>query len=390
MGGIYELNYHISMKKILFKKLLYDCLIFFLIALTSASIIIWVFQAVNFLDIMIEDGRSYKIYISYALLNFPKIISKILPFAVFFSFSYVLAKYEMNNELIVFWNNGVDKINLINFFIKFSIIITIVQILFTTFVVPKSQEIGRTFIRTSDIDFLDSFIKPKKFNDTIKDLTIYADKKDENGNLENIYLKKGGDNNFQITYAKRGKFKTKGNTKILALQEGQTINGANNKITNFNFSKFDLNLANLSSNTITSYKTQELSSKKLFLCAKNLTKNITKTLDKEKVITLNCNFKNLDNIFKELYKRLIIPTYLPILITISLVLIIKSKESVNYLNYRILIFLLGLLTIIFSEASIKLIGDDFVKNIKIFLLPAIIFLILYLSMFYKLRLKFKL
>ena len=47
------------MKKILFRKLLLDYMSFFLIALLSSSIIIWVFQAVNFLDIMIEDGRDY-------------------------------------------------------------------------------------------------------------------------------------------------------------------------------------------------------------------------------------------------------------------------------------------------------------------------------------------
>ena len=379
------------MKKILFRKLLADCLIFFLITLISASIIIWVFQAVNFLDIMIEDGRSYKVYISYAILNFPKIISKILPFSLFFSFCYVLAKYEINNELIVFWNNGVDKIVLINFFLKFSIVITLLQILLTTFVVPKSQELGRTFIRTSNIDFIDSFVKPKKFNDTIKDLTIYADKKDEGGNLENIYLKKGNEKNFQITYAKKGKFETKGGVKILALQDGQTINGVNNKITNFNFSKFDLNLSNIKSNAITSFKTQELSSKKIILCIKNLQNILTKNIDTDnnKIITLNCNFRNLNNLYKEIYKRIIIPTYLPILIIISLILIIKSKESTNYLNYRIFIFLLGLLTIIFSEATIKLISDDLIKNINIFFLPLIIFIIFYLSIFYNLKHKYK-
>jgi lipopolysaccharide export system permease protein len=378
------------MKKILFRKLLFDCLIFFFIALVSASIILWVFQAVNFLDIMIEDGRSHKVYISYALLNFPKIISKILPFSLFFSFSYVLAKYEMNNELIVFWNNGVDKIKLINFFLKFSILIALLQILFTTFVVPKTQEIGRTFIRTSNIDFLDSFVKPKKFNDTIKDLTIYADNKDENGNLENIYLKKGSDKSFQITYAKKGKFETRGGVKILALEEGQTVNGINNKITNFNFSRFDLNLSDISSNTITEYKTQEVSTRKLILCIKNLREYMSKKSDQDKIITLNCNLRNLDNIYKEIYKRIIIPLYLPILIIISLILIIKSKESVNYTKYRILVFLFGLLTIIISETSIKFIGDDIIKNLNIFILPLIIFLILYLSMLYKLRLKFRL
>ena len=377
------------MKKILFKKLFYDCLVFFLITLVSTSIIIWVFQAVNFLDIMIEDGRSYTVYISYAVLNFPKIISKILPFSLFFSFSYVLAKYELNNEMIVFWNNGVDKISLINFFLKISILLTLIQILLTTFIVPKSQELGRTFIRTSNIDFIDSFIKPKKFNDTIKNLTIYADDKDEKGNLKNIYLKKGDDKTFQITYAQKGKFEIKGGVRILALENGQTINGINNKITNFNFSKFDLNLSNISSNTITTYKTQELSSKKLFYCAKNLKDYKIKKADTSQIITLNCNYENLDNIFKELYKRLIIPSYLPILITISLILIIKSKESTNYLNFRIFIFLFGLFLIIFSETSIKLISEDLNKNLIITSIPIFLFLIIYSVLFYNLRLKFK-
>ena len=38
------------MKKMLFRKLLLDYMSFFLIALFSASIVIWVFQAVNFLQ----------------------------------------------------------------------------------------------------------------------------------------------------------------------------------------------------------------------------------------------------------------------------------------------------------------------------------------------------
>ena len=88
------------MKKIIFRKLLLDYMSFFLIALISSGIVIWVFQAVNFLDIMIEDGRSYSVYISYSLLNFPKIINKLFPFILFFSLFYVTIKYENNNELI--------------------------------------------------------------------------------------------------------------------------------------------------------------------------------------------------------------------------------------------------------------------------------------------------
>ena len=167
------------MKKILFRKLLIDCLTFFLITLFSTSIIIWVFQAVNFLDIMIEDGRDYQVYINYSLLNFPKIVSKVLPFVFFFSFFYVITRYELNNELIIFWNFGVNKFQLINFLFIFSIFLTLVQITLAAFIVPNTQDMARSFLRTSSVNFLESFIKQKKFNDTIKNVTIYSDGKDQ-------------------------------------------------------------------------------------------------------------------------------------------------------------------------------------------------------------------
>ena len=110
------------MKKIIFRKLLSDCLVFSLISLIGISSIIWVFQAVNFLDIIIEDGRNQKIYLLYTILNFPKIITKVLPFCIFFGFSYIFIKYELKNELIIFWNHGVKKISLINFFLAISVI----------------------------------------------------------------------------------------------------------------------------------------------------------------------------------------------------------------------------------------------------------------------------
>ena len=178
------------MKKILFRKLLIDYLSFFLVALLGSSIVVWIFQAVNYLDIMIEDGRDYKIYIYYSLLNFPKILSKLYPFVLFFSIFHITSKLENNNELLILWNFGVNKIELINFIFRFSIILMIVQIIFSSLIIPKSQDMARSFLRSSKVNFFGNFIKPQKFNDTIKDVTIYSERKDIEGNLFNLYLKK--------------------------------------------------------------------------------------------------------------------------------------------------------------------------------------------------------
>ncbi len=366
------------MEKILFRKLLIDCLIFFLITLFSASIIIWVFQAVNFLDIMIEDGRDYLVYINYSLLNFPKIISKVLPFVFFFSFFHVISRYELNNELIIFWNFGVNKIQLINFLLIFSIFLTLIQITLSAFIVPSAQDKARSFLRTSSVNFLESFIKQKKFNDTIKNITIYSDGKDNDGNLLNIYLKKEENiDNFQITYAKRGKFVNKKNTQILVLYEGETINFVNNKITNFRFSKSDFNLKNLQTNTTTYIKTQEVSTSKLIKCYLKLKNLNFFNIDTKNVVIENCLPSNLNNVIKELYKRLVIPFYIPPLMLAILFLILKSKENINYFNYRIFIFLFGLSIIISSEMSLRFVKDNILENIKIFIIPIFIMILIY-------------
>ena len=378
------------MEKILFKKILYDCLSFFLISLISASIVVWVFQAVNFLDIMLEDGRSYLVYANYSLLNLPKIISKILPFALFFGLFFVLTKYELNNELIIFWTFGINKIKLINFFVKISFLLMILQILFTAFLVPKSLEFSRSLIKNSNIDFFEGFIKPKKFNDKIKNLTIYAEDKDQDGNLINIYLKKEIDNSsYQITYSKNGKFLGEENNKILKLYNGETINYVKDKISKFKFQSSDFSLNNLDANIIPVNKTQETSTKILISCLNNLLNLNYEFLKKVdfKDSVHNCRVENLDNIYKELYKRFIIPFYIPTLILISLLLITKSKENINYLKFRIIIFIIGINAIIFSEITLKFIQEIFYKNIFIIFLPVLLFILLYIFFIQKLNFK---
>ena len=372
------------MKKILFRKLLIDYLSFFLIALLGSSIVVWVFQAVNFLDIMIEDGRDYTIYINYSLLNFPKILSRLYPFVLFFSIFHITSKFEYNNELLILWNFGVNKIELINFIFRFSLILMIIQIIFSSLIIPKSQDLARSFLRSSTVNFFGNFIKPQRFNDTIKDVTIYSERKDNEGNLFNLYLKKQIDqNNFQITYAKKGVFKEFNNIPVLVLFDGATITGKNDEITNFSFSKSDFPLNNFSSNTTTYKKTQELSSFRLLKCLQLL--NSKKKVGEKKIE--NCSKENLRNIYKELYKRFLIPFYIPLLVLIPFLLILSSKESSNYSKLKIITFLIGLFFIIFSETTVKIISNMYFKNLLISLIPFFLLIFLYLLFFKKTHFK---
>ena len=366
------------MKKIIYRNLFTDCTKFFLFTIFTISIIIWVLQAVNYLDFVIEDGHGFFVYFNYTLLSFPKILSRIYPFAVFLAFSYILLKYEDKNELIIFWNFGIKKIHFINFFIKVSFFFVILSLLLNALIAPMAQDKARSFIRSSDLDFFESVLKPKKFIDVVKNLTIYFEKKNENGELENIFLnEKSSPKESQSTIAKTGKFEMRGDKKILVLYEGKTINNVNKKTSEFNFSKTDFNISNFSTHSVTSQKTQETSTKELVLCLL-ITNELKKDADdKIKRELNNCTLNNMVNIYKEIYSRLIKPIYITFLITISLLLIVKSKSDQAFKAHKFRVYSLGFVSIIFLESSSKFISTDLIQNLFLSVLPFILILIIY-------------
>ena len=371
------LNYHISMKKILFRKLLWDCLKFFFISIFGISMIVWVFQAVNYLDIMVEDGRNYLVYFQYTFFNFPKIIGKIFPFAMFLSFFYIILRYESNNELLILWSHGVSKLEVINFFLKISLVLMIFQIIFLTFIVPKTINLSKSTLRNSDVNFFDSVLKAKKFNDAIKGVTIYTDKKETENELRNIFIKKGND---EILFAKKGAIINESNLQVLVLFDGQNIIGKDSKLNSFTFSKSNFNLTNLVPKANTYRKIQEIESIDLIKCYVSI-KN-RKGKSNEIFNVENCSISDfspesiLSDVQGELYKRAIIPLYIPLLIISSLIVIIISKENLNYSKVKILIFLLGFFIIVFSETTLRFVTDNFQRNIILILLPIFGFFVL--------------
>ena len=371
------------MKKIVYKKLSKDCLNFFLLVIFTISIIIWVLQAVNYLNFVIEDGHGFLVYFKYTLLSFPKIISRIFPFAIFLAFSYILLKYENKNELVIFWNFGIKKIKFINFFIRFSLWFVLASLLLNAVITPFTQDKARSFIRSSNLDFFESILKPKKFIDVIGNLTIYFDKKNKNGELINIFLNEKEDiNNSKTTFAKTATINIKNNIKILTLYDGKSINNLNGKISEFKFSKTDYNISKFSSNTIMHQKTQEISTIDLIRCSlffKNSTTN-------NKFIDINnCVFGNLKNIYKELYSRLIKPLYVTFLILFALLIILKSKNDHTFNINKYKIYLFAFLFIVFLESSSKLISTSIIQNLFFSTLPIFFTIIIYLYFWMKLK-----
>ena len=369
------------MNKLIFRKFSLDIVNFFLIASFSITFIIWIIQAVNFLDLVSDDGHSLNIYFYYVSLNLPKIFSKTISFVFFISIFYVINKYINSNELIVFWSNGIRKIQLINFILKFSILFLILQLILNIFIVPKSQNLARLFIKESNIDFLPKLISEKKFINVVKNLTIFIEEYEETGELSKIYInEKIDDTKSKIIVADNGRIIKKNNKYILRLYNGGITNINIDNTFALNFSETDYDLSNFSTKTVTRSKIQEIDSFQLFTCVKEFI--YKKTFYQNEIIdnpeNETCDTRAVKSIIEELYKRIVLPFYTLIIALIGASLIIEPKINYFLKSHKLNIFIMGSFTIILSQISLNYFFVTTTLTYLILFLPIILVICYYL------------
>ena len=368
------------MKKIIFKNFLGETTQFFILSSCAVTIIVWVIQAVNYLEFVTEDGHSFKIYFLYTIYSLPKIFSKLLPFMFFFSIFFTLTKYEEQNQTLIFWTNGIDKITFVKIIIKYSLIFVFINFIFSLIIVPVSQDKARSFIRESNIDYLPLLIKPKKFIDTVEKLTIYSDKKVKN-TLENIIIKDSfSKSKSKIIYAKKGYFTENNESNYLILIDGKILNINDGKTNSFDFNETQINLSKYTSKTTKTPKIQEVNTKILFNCLLEGEINNKKNNSIKSDLIFNCN-KTLalkNKISQELFSRFFKPFYIPLLALIGSLLLIKSKNSQGFSTFKFKVFALGVAVVSLSEISTKFYSANFSESSMIFMIPFIVFLLLYL------------
>jgi len=378
-------------EKIVFKKFLSDNTYFFLLSATSLSLIVWIIQAVNFLDFISEDGHSFDIYFYFTALNFPKIFKNILPIVFFISLFYTISKYEENNELKIFWINGINKIKFSNVLIKYAFLFFLFQLFLSSLLSPALQNQARLHLKDSNMDFFPSLMQEKKFIDTVDNLTIFIENKNSPEEFENIFLKDDlSTNKSQIIFAKKGFLKEVDGVRKLILFDGKFLNNDKKKTTVFNFARTEFDLSTYLTKSITHPKIQELSTYFLFKC--NYSFYIDKVNEryfKNQNANILCNQSYVSEINQELFDRLIKPIYLFLITIIACFLLTNYKETNRYKTYKSFIFAFGIIIIIFSEMSVNYAGKNLANTFVFYILPLLLGLCAYLILRNKLIYKKK-
>ena len=349
--------------------------IFFTI-LFGLSLIALTVRAVNFLDLIVDNGYSVITYFKYSFLNLMGISVKFIPLSFLISLFIFVLKHMQDNEFVILWTSGVKKIFIVKILVIISFLISLIYLIFSTFLTPLALNKSRNLLNNDNFNYFLPTVKSQKFSDSFKGFTFFVEKKKEN-QIKNIFIHDTGKNlknlfpdvndaSENTIIAKNGMIEN----KKLLLFEGQIISSKKNKKSEIiNFEQLMVSLDSLNSMTIKKPKVQETSTLELMKCF----------LDKFKEFKI-CNKDFKKEIISTLNRRIIIPFYIPLIALICSMSLIKTKKM--YLN-KYLVFFYSFIILVFTELAVRYTGINNLILYIFLLLPFILFFIFYSFLIFK-------
>ena len=318
---------------------------FFIIVL-GLSLIALTVRAVNFLELIVDNGYPIITYFQYSFLNMFGIAPKFIPLAFFLSIIIFIIKHLGDSEFIILWTSGVKKTQLVNLIFLSSLSVLIFYLLLSTFLTPYALNKSRHLLSKDQLNSFLPTIRSQQFSDSFKAFTFIVDKK-INNEVNNIFIHDTGRNlkNFSSNIedvssttivAEKGMI----NNRNMFLINGQIISSKKeNKFEVINFEQLDISLNHLSTSTIKKPKLQEISTLKLLSC-----------FFKDLEISSFCNEESKKEILPNLIRRIILPFYIPAISLICSFLLIKNTAI---LFDKFLIYITSFSLLVFTELFIR-------------------------------------
>ena len=243
----------------------------------------------------------------------------------------------------------------------------LLQLILTNIINPKLLNLSRSLLKNSELQFIPSLLKEKQFNDTVKGLTIFVEKKNIDNRYKNIFIRDDGHvlsdigTTSSTIFAKSGYIETDKNNLVLydgiiqKLKDDKTVNIVKFKTTSLNFS-------GISTKSISIPKMQETSTLKILKCIKN---NNTST-DMH-----NCSpsKKSFMDTKIEINKRFGMPIFIPLISLVCSFLLSSRKDKKIYNYNKYIYFFINFLILALSEIMVRYSGVSWTHTAIYYLLP---------------------
>lgn len=188
--------------------------LFFLVILTG---IVWLIEALRFLDLILNRGQDAATFFRLALYLTPSVLETVMPLALLCAIIYTLNRLRSDSEMVVMWAAGLNRWAIAKPILLLSLVVTIVLYMLALELTPLGQRAVRSMMFELREDLAGAVVQEGTFNSPAKGLTIYVKNRHDSDNLEGILVHDTRKPEAPVTYmAAQGKLvQTDGKPRLI-------------------------------------------------------------------------------------------------------------------------------------------------------------------------------
>lgn len=170
-----------------------------LVVAFSLTAIVWLTQALRFIDFIVNRGVSTGTFVKLTALLVPSLLFTVLPFALFVSVLFIYHRLIGDSEIVVLKSAGVSRFGISKPAILAGVGAAALAYFISLYALPASYRQFKdmqTFLRDNYASLL---LQEEVFNTPVEGLTVFVRKREANGTLRGILVQDSRDRKNPVT-----------------------------------------------------------------------------------------------------------------------------------------------------------------------------------------------
>lgn len=158
-----------------------------LITFTLTSIV-WLMQALRFVDFIINRGLSVGDFLYLTVLILPSLLTMILPIALLIAVVFTYHKLYSESELVVMKAAGLSRLQLARPAILAGLVVMLVTYAFTLYLLPAANRQFKDMKEFLRDNYASVLLQEEVFNHPVDGMTVFIRTRNDAGKLEGILV----------------------------------------------------------------------------------------------------------------------------------------------------------------------------------------------------------
>lgn len=216
-------------ERYLFRQLLVPIL-WAIVALTAVALLS---QSLSTLDVIVERGQSPLMLFRVTVLALPRLLSMILPVALFVGALIALNRMQSDNELVVCQAAGMSRWRLYAPAMRIAGLMALLTLFINLWVQPVSYRGMHEALYEARTEAAAVFVREGQFVQAGDNLTVYVQRIDQNGLLRNLFIHMQERDGATVYTAQDGRIVTTGGAPTLVMRKGSSQKFSRDGVLNY-------------------------------------------------------------------------------------------------------------------------------------------------------------